>query len=98
MEHHLFDIVSATYDARAKWRAIGLALRLAHSTLDVIAQESQTVDEQYRQVLIRWIRKGAVMRDLVTALEGITVNENRLASKLISKYERRVLSTNEGML
>lgn len=82
----------ATFSARTKWYNIGLCLKLTSSTLDAIAVDYRTCEEQHRESLKEWLKKGHPtprMVKLINALKNKIVRENRLARKLETKYPKR---------
>ena len=93
-QHHLKYLLEDTIDAQNKWKFIGLYLGLSPPTLAAIGKTFDTSDEQYTEVLHKWLQCGVTptMRKLIEALESNTVKENGLATRLRSKYATRTAS------
>lgn len=89
-EHHLKYLLEDTFDAHIKWFFIGLYLGLTHSTLSAIKASTALSEEQYTEMLSRWINVGsATVKKLINALEANTVQMNGIAMRLRQKYEKR---------
>ena len=90
-QHHLKYLLEDTIDAQTKWKFIGLYLGLPPPTLTAIGRDFDSSDEQYTEVLYKWLQSGVTptMRKLIEALESNTVKENNLATRLRSKYVAR---------
>ena len=83
----LRGVYNEVYEARAKWRRIGLELNLTHGTLDAIEQRNQDPADRMERVLIEWLNKGkATWKELVKALFSIPVGKTELARSLEKKY------------
>ena len=93
-QHHLKYLLEDTIDAQTKWKFIGLYLGLPHPILAAIGKNFQSSDEQYIEVLHKWLQSGVTrtMRKLIEALESNMVKENGLATRLRSKYVARTAS------
>ncbi|XP_064385868.1 uncharacterized protein LOC135334570 isoform X2 [Halichondria panicea] len=81
-------IYEALFEVRAKWRPIGLELRLTPGTLDAIEQGKINPSDRLEAVLLDWLRVtiGATWEQLIDALRSALVREIRLAEKLELKY------------
>ena len=80
-------VYKEVYEARAKWRRIGLELNLTYGTLDAIEKRSPDPADQMERVLIEWLNKGtATWGELVKALFSIPVGKTELARSLERKY------------
>ncbi len=75
-------------EVKAKWRLIGLKLRLTPGTLDEIEQEKSKPSDRLEAVLLHWLRvtTGASWEQVIDALRSALVVEIRLAEKLELKY------------
>ena len=83
----LRGVFNEVYEARAKWRRIGLELNLTHGTLDAIEKRSPDPADQLERVLIEWLNNGmATWEELVKVLFSIPVGETELARSLEKKY------------
>ena len=73
---------------RAKWRPIGLELRLTPGTLEAIEQEKSKTSNRLEAVLLDWLRvtRGASWKQVIDALRSALVGEIQLAEKLELKY------------
>ena len=81
----LRKVYKAVFNARAKWRRIGLELELTHSDLEAIATDSrhQNPEDQLEQVLAKWLNRGeATWRQLSEALYSVPVGETALAEQI----------------
>ena len=71
------------FEARAKWRRIGLELELAHGDLEAIDSRYRNPDDQLEQVLAKWLNRGeATWRQLSEALYSVPVGETALAKQV----------------
>ena len=96
-EHHLKYLLEDTFDAQTKWRFIGLHLGLTNSMLSAIKSNNPSFEEQYTEMLSRWISGGsATVKRLIEALEANTVKMNGIAERLQEKYAKRA-APQEGM-
>ena len=53
----LFEVVSELQPVTARWKSVGLALRLSPTQLDVIEKENRSLDECLIEVLTLWLKK-----------------------------------------
>ena len=97
-QHHLKYLLEDTFDSQTKWRFIGLYLGLPPPTLDAIGKKFDSSDEQYAEVLQKWLQSGVTptMRKLIEALESNTVKENNIATQLRSKYTMKTTPLLKG--
>ena len=80
-------VYNELFEARAKWRRIGLELNLTSGTLDAIEQRNAVPGDRLERVLIEWLNKEtATWRELVGALYSVPVGETKLAKQLEQKY------------
>ena len=81
-------IYGALFEVRAKWRPIGLELRLTPGTLEAIEQEKSKTSNRLEAVLLDWLRvtRGASWKQVIDALRSALVGEIQLAEKLELKY------------
>ena len=88
-ERHLQYLLEDTFDAQTKWRFIGLHLGLTQAMLSAIKVNNPSSEEQYTEMLLRWIMGGtATVKRLIDALEANTVQMNGIAKKLREKYPK----------
>ena len=89
-EHHLQYLLEDTFDAQTKWRFIGLYLGLTNSMLSAIKINNPSSEEQYMEMLLRWINIGsATLKRLIDALGANTVQMKSIAERLREKYGKR---------
>ncbi len=81
-------IYGALFEVRAKWRPIGLELRLTPGTLDAIEQDKSNTSNRLEAVLLHWLRvtRGATWKQVIDALRSALIGEIQLAEKLELKY------------
>ena len=78
---------NAVFEARAKWRRIGLELDITSGTLDAIDQRFSNPTDRLEQVLSSWLSKGsATWKQLVEALFSVPVGETQLSKQIQKKY------------
>ena len=83
-------LLEETFNAQTKWYFIGLHLDLTHSMLSAIKSNYPSSDEQYTEMLFRWINGGsATVKRLIDALEANTVQMNGIAKTLQEKYAQQ---------
>ena len=96
-QHHLRYLLEDTFDAHTKWRFIGLFLGLTQPILSAIKVNNPSSEEQYTEMLSRWIDIGtATVKRLIDALGANTVQMNAIANKLQEKYAKKA-TPQEGM-
>ncbi len=77
-------IYKDVFEARAKWRRIGLELGLTAGTLD---GSHSITEDQLERVLLEWLNTGSATRQqLIDALFSAPVGESRLSGELERKY------------
>ena len=83
-EKDLDEIQTELWNARAKWRKIGLKLKILPGELDVIEQDGSDVDAKFEKMILKWLRKGdeCTWSILCVALSACTVNYKELADKI----------------
>ena len=96
----LKDVISALWDARAKWRNIGSCIGVDEGTLDTMKGKD---GDCLNGILSHWLRgvhnpkqknsKPRTWRTLIEALREKVVNEEAMASKL---EKEKYLDTNPG--
>ena len=88
-EKDLGEIVNALWEARNDWYAIGVALKLKPSDLDVIETENHhDVAQCLRKMIHLWIRNSSNLtwRTLSDALQQPAVDHNGVSESIRSKY------------
>ncbi len=79
----LKQVYNVVFEARAKWRRIGLQLELIHGDLEAIDSHYRNPDDQLEQVLAKWLKGGeATWRQLMEALYSVPVGETALAKQI----------------
>ena len=82
----LWDVLNELYDARSKWKMIGLGLRLRHSDLDAI---SGSLLECLQSSLSKWLKgidPPPTWEALVAVLRSPVVGEEKKAQELEEKF------------
>ncbi len=83
----LKQVYNAVFEARAKWRRIGLQLELTHGDLEAIDSHYRNPDDQLEEVLAKWLKGGeATWRQLTEALYSVPVGETALAKQIRMKH------------
>ncbi len=77
-------IYGALFEVRARWRSIGLELRLTPGTLEAIEQTKINPSDRLMEVLHDWLRGTtiATWKQVIDALRSAPVGEIQLARKL----------------
>ena len=57
-EDDLFSVLDLLWDARPKWRCIGLGLKISQADLNVIDKDNQDTDDKFRSMFENWLKKG----------------------------------------
>ena len=83
----LFDIQENLWDARSKWRNIGLAIKIRHPDLDVIDQDNRDVDAKFQSMILLWLKNGrdCTWATLCKGLEARSVGLSDLAARIRSE-------------
>ena len=83
-EDDLFYILDQLWDARPKWRFIGLGLKISRSDLDVIDHGNSDDDSKFESMLGKWLRNGrdCTWDALCKVLSSRPVGCTRLADQL----------------
>jgi hypothetical protein len=79
------DVISLSWDARKKWYFIGVRLSMPVSELDVIEKNKNDIDEQFRNMIKKWLEmggKGCTWKAVYDALRHHTVGHNSIAEEL----------------
>lgn len=80
-------IYKAIYNARAKWRRIGMELGLSTGDLDAISCRHSNPEDQLERALFIWVNKGkGTWAQLVEALYSKTVGEAVLAQIIAEEH------------
>ena len=84
----LFTVHNELYDARAKWRIIGLGLKISPVDLDVIDQDKASTEEKLEAVIYRWLNnaKDCTWSKLSQVLSARSVGKDKLAEEIRKKY------------
>ena len=85
-EDDLFDIQEKLWDARSKWKNIGLAIKIRNPDLDVIEQNNHDIDAKFRSMILHWLKNGkdCTWVTLCKALEARSVGLDDLAARIRS--------------
>ena len=87
----LAPVLEETYEARAKWHNLGVALRLPEHELESIESQCSAPEDGLREMLKTWLRRvepQPTRAALVKALTSKLVGEELLAKELEEKYCR----------
>lgn len=84
----LKDASNATYEARAKWKQIGIQLNLTSGDLEAISKENQKSGDRLTALLDLWLRNSeeGTWAVLVEALCSPFVGHAKLAKTISKKY------------
>ena len=87
----LAPVLEETYEARAKWHNLGVALRLPEHELESIESQCSAPEDGLREILKTWLRRvepQPTRAALVKALASKLVGKELLAKELEEKYCR----------
>ena len=85
----LEKMLSAAWEARAKWYNIGLQLKIGAGTLDAIETASHSINDQFRVMLSTWLRRDEprpTLSLLANALRSPMVGYQHLAQQILAQY------------
>ena len=85
----LEKMLSAAWEARAKWYNIGLQLKIGAGMLDTIKGDSESIDDRFRSMLSTWLKRDEprpTLSLLASALHSPTVGYQYLAQKILAQY------------
>ena len=85
----LEKMLSAAWEARAKWYNIGLQLKIGAGMLDTIKGDSESIDDRFRSMLSTWLKRDRprpTLSLLASALRSPTVGYQHLAQKILAQY------------
>ena len=80
----LDEIQDKIWDARPKWKNIGLALKIRKPDIDVIDKNKGDIDEIFQDMIVRWLENGenCTWAALSEALSARSVGHKDLAEKV----------------
>ena len=83
-EEDLSDVQDELWEARSKWYNIGLRLGIPPSDLDVIKKDGDDTEAWFRNMLLKWLRKGknCTWEALIKALSSPSVGQTMLAESV----------------
>ena len=83
----LFDIQENLWDARSKWRNVGLAIKIRHPDLEVIDQENRDIDAKFQSMILLWLKNGkdCTWATLCKGLEARSIGLSDLAARIRSE-------------
>ena len=83
-ENDLFEIQEAIWDARPKWKNIGLGLKISTSDIEVIDVNKGNVDDKFQSMILKWLQNGknCTWAALCKALSARSVGHASLAAKI----------------
>ena len=78
------EVLVALHDARAKWRPIGLCIRVKKGDLDAIESEQGNAQRKLESVVNKWLENGenCTWSAIAAALRSVLVGEPELARKI----------------
>ena len=82
-------MLGEVYHVRAKWYNLGLGLKVAVSTLDVIATQYRDPGDALREMMHEWLKginPPPTWKGLIEALRSRILNQVLLADQLEQKY------------
>ena len=83
------DLLVELHPVRAKWRDLGIALKMLQTDLDAIEKDTiGAVDRALQNMLSQWLRtdEACTWQQVVDALDSSVVSERKLAKALREKY------------
>ena len=97
-EKDLNEVQTELWVARAKWRKIGLNLKILAGDLDVIEQDGSDVDAKFEKTILKWLRIGktCTWNILCEALSACTVNHNELADNIRKRRCPKAMKIERG--
>ena len=83
-EDDLFEIQEQLWDARSKWRNIGLGLKIRQPDIEVIYVNNGNVDDKFHSMILKWLQNGknCTWAALCKALSARSVGHASLAAKI----------------
>ena len=83
-EDDLFEIQEQLWDARSKWRNIGLGLKIRQPDIEVIDVNNGNVDDKFNSMILKWLQNGknCTWAALCKALSARSVGHASLAAKI----------------
>ena len=84
-EDDLFDIQEKLWDARSKWKNIGLGLKIRPPDLQVIDRNHHDDDDKFQGVILKWLQIGGKDRTwaaLCKVLSARSVGHGQLAEQI----------------
>ena len=85
----LSTVLNETWEARSKWKNLGLQLGLNINDLDAIYAGNRSIDDYFTDTITLWLRQTDLLptwTNLVLALEGPTIGFQTLAHRIQMKY------------
>ena len=81
-------VFGEVYDARAKWRVIGLKLDVPIGELDAIEAIGSDLDVKCMTMLAKWLQSGknVTWKDLAEAMGADTVGRVDIKQRLLGEY------------
>ena len=71
-EEDLFDIQEKLWDARSKWKNIGLGLKIRPPDLQVIDRNHHDDDDKFQGVILKWLQIGGKDRTWAALCEVLS--------------------------
>ena len=86
-EDDLFEIQEELWDARPKWRTIGLGLKIRPPDLDVIDQNGEGIDAKFESMILKWLQNGknCTWASICKILSTRSVGHSNLAEEIRRK-------------
>ena len=88
MNQDLTKVFDEVYDAKAKWKVLGLKLGVAIGELEAIESVGSNIDNKLMTTLAKWLQSGknGTWKDLAEAMGADTVGREDLKQTLLEKY------------
>ena len=99
LENDLKTLVTSLDPVKAKWKALGIALRMTAYDLDAIEANTRgSVERALLEMLAQWLKSDEtrVWPHLIEALDNKSVRERRLAKKIRNEHCRDYVMESEG--
>ena len=83
-EDDLFDIQEKLWDARSKWKNIGLGLKIRPPDLQVIDRNHHDADDKFQSMILKWLQigKDRTWAALCKVLSARSVGHGQLAEQI----------------
>ena len=82
----LDQVLEEVFDAKAKWKFIGLKLGVPKGELDAIEYSNSSIGQKLMEILDKWLQSGrnTTWKTLAEAMGAATVGREDLKQKLLT--------------